>query len=79
MNNPKPLPPASGAEQPPTLLQAVLSVLSAFFGVQNAKNRERDFRHGRAGIFIGVGLALTILFVLTVWIVVKLVLAHAGM
>jgi hypothetical protein len=66
-------------ERPPTLFQTVVSVLAAFFGVQSAKNRERDFRQGRAGVFIGVGAALTVLFVLTVWLVVKLVLAHAGM
>jgi hypothetical protein len=70
---------APAKERPPTLLQTVVSVLAAFFGVQSAKNRERDFRQGRAGVFIGVGLALTVLFVLTVWLVVKLVLAHAGM
>jgi hypothetical protein len=66
-------------ERPPTLIQTVLSVLAAFFGVQSEKNRERDFHQGRAGVFIGVGLALTVLFVLAVWLVVKLVLARAGM
>jgi hypothetical protein len=54
-------------------------VLAAFFGVQSGKNRERDFKHGRAGAFIVVGLGLTAAFVIALWLVVKLVLSHAGM
>jgi hypothetical protein len=62
----------------PTLLQTVGSVLAAFFGVQSGRNRERDFKHGRAGVFIAVGIVMTILFVLSLWLVVKLVLKQAG-
>ncbi|HZP10793.1 MAG TPA: DUF2970 domain-containing protein [Nevskiaceae bacterium] len=65
-------------EKPPTLLQVVGSVLSSFFGVQNSKARERDFKHGRAGVFIAVGFAMVAAVVITVLIVVKLVLKHVG-
>jgi len=65
-------------EKPPTFLQIVGSVLASFFGVQSARARVRDFKHGRAGAFIVVGIAMTALFVITVLIVVKLVLKHAG-
>ncbi|WP_018231988.1 DUF2970 domain-containing protein [Thioalkalivibrio thiocyanodenitrificans] len=54
------------------------SVLSAFFGVQNRRNRERDFRHGKPIHFVVVGLLATLLFVLTVFGVVRLVLWLAG-
>jgi len=70
------------AEEPPKepgLLEAVGSVLAAFFGVQSSRNRVRDFKHGRSGVFIAVGVVMTVLFVLTVVLIVKLVLRHAGM
>ena len=57
-----------------TLPQVMGSVLAAAFGVQSNKNRERDFKHGSAGMFIGVGLVMTILLVLTIYGVVRLVL-----
>lgn len=73
---PDPKPPKEGA---PSLLQAFGSGLAAAFGVQNRKNRERDFKHGRPAVFIAVGLVVTALFVLTVWLAVKLVLRNAGL
>jgi hypothetical protein len=42
--------------------------------VQSNANRERDFTHGSPGMFIAVGLGMTVLLVLAVWLVVKLVL-----
>ncbi len=65
-------------DRKPTLLQVVWSVLASFFGVQSSKARERDFKHGRAGVFIAVGIAMTAVFVLTVMLIVKIVLKHAG-
>lgn len=62
----------------PSIWQAVSSVLAAFFGVQNRANRERDFKHGRAGTFIVIGVVMTVLFVLSIVVVVKLVLRNAG-
>jgi len=64
---------------PPSLLQTIVSVLASFFGVQSSKNRERDFSSGRAPVFIAVGLVATVLFVLTLVLVVKLALRNAGM
>jgi hypothetical protein len=59
-------------------LQVVSSVLAASLGVQSSKNRERDFKHGRAGIFIAAGIIFTLLFIGTVLTVVQLVLKNAG-
>ena len=71
--------PAGGPEKPPSLMQTIASVAAAFFGVQSDKNRARDFKQGRAGIFIAVGLVMTLLFILTVWLAVRITLRNAGM
>ena len=52
----------------------MLSVMAAAFGVQNSKNRERDFSHGNPLAFIVAGLIFTVLFVMTIVGVVNLVL-----
>jgi hypothetical protein len=65
-------------DQKPGLLQIVSSVLAAGFGVQSSKNRERDFKHGRARTFIIAGIVFTVLFVITVFTVVSTVLSGAG-
>ncbi|MES0874510.1 DUF2970 domain-containing protein [Sinimarinibacterium thermocellulolyticum] len=66
-------------DAPLTLWQTLTSVAAAFFGVQSARNRERDFSKGRPLHFIVVGLAMTLAFVLAVWVAVKLALRSAGM
>lgn len=65
-------------EKAPGLLQIVSSVMSAAMGIQSSKNQERDFKHGKARIFIIAGIVFTLLFILTVFTVVKLVLSQAG-
>jgi hypothetical protein len=55
----------------PNLLQVIGSVLSAAFGVQNAKNRERDFQHGNLKTFLLVGVSATIMFILLIYRIVK--------
>jgi hypothetical protein len=62
----------------PNLMQQVGSVLAAFFGVQSNKSRERDFTSGSASTFIVLGIVLTIVFILTVYGIVKLVTSLAG-
>ena len=62
----------------PSLLQVFGSVLAAAFGVQSEKNRVRDFEQGSASAFIIVGVIATILFVLTIFGVVKLVISSSG-
>ena len=67
-----------GKNQRPTLLQTAGSVLSAAFGVQSSKNRERDFKHGKASTFIIAGIVFTLLLVLALYFVVRLSLRAAG-
>ena len=59
-------------------LQVVSSIFAAGLGVQSSKNRERDFKQGRAGVFIAAGIIFTLLFIGVVFTVVQLVLKSAG-
>ena len=59
-------------------LHVVSSVFAAGLGVQSSKNRERDFKQGRAGVFIAAGIIFTLLFIATVVTVVQLVLKSAA-
>lgn len=61
-----------------SLFKVVLSVIAAMFGVQSSKNRDRDFTKGRPAAYIIVGITMTVLFILTVWLVVQFVLSMAG-
>lgn len=56
--------------------QVIGSVFAAGLGVQSSKNRERDFKQGRAGTFIAAGLIFTALFIGTVYAVVTVVLSN---
>jgi len=58
--------------------QVVSSVFAAGFGVQSSRNRERDFKQGRLGIFVAAGITFTLLFIGTVFLVVQMVLKSAG-
>lgn len=67
-------------EQPKPLstLQVIGSVLAAALGVQKRANLERDFSQGKASRFIIAGVIFTLLFVLTVYGVVQLVLSQVA-
>ena len=58
----------------PTRWQVVMSVFAMAIGVQNRKNRERDFTHGNPLDSIIARLIFTVLFMLTIVSVVYLVL-----
>lgn len=59
-------------------LQVVSSIFAAGLGVQSSKNRERDFKQGRAGVFIAAGIIFTLLFIGVVVGIVQVVLKSAG-
>ncbi|MBC3366223.1 DUF2970 domain-containing protein [Pseudomonas sp. SWRI154] len=65
--------------KPPTLLQMIHSVLAAAIGVQSGKNRARDFTHGKPSHFVILGIAFTVIFALTLFGIVKLVVHLAGL
>jgi hypothetical protein len=70
----------SGKEEgrAPSLLGVLGSVLAGMFGVQSNRRREEDFTHGKPSQYVIIGLLVTVVFVLTVWGVVSLVMKLAG-
>lgn len=58
--------------------QVISSILAAGLGVQSSKNRERDFKQGRAGVFIAAGLIFTLGFIAVMVVIVQMVLKGAG-
>lgn len=52
----------------------MLSVFQASFGVQNQKNKERDFAKGSIKGFIAAALVFTAVFILTLVTIVSIVL-----
>ncbi len=52
----------------------VQSVLAAGIGIQSKANKERDFAHGRPIHFIVGGLIGTVIFMLAIWLLVKILL-----
>jgi hypothetical protein len=65
-------------QKAPSLIGVLGSVLASMFGVQTSRRREADFTHGKPIHYILVGLLVTLVFILTVWGVVKLVVGLAG-
>ena len=65
---------AGNSSNRPTIWQVIMSVLAAALGVQNRKNRKRDFTHGNPVVFIIAGVIFTALFVMTILSVVFLVI-----
>lgn len=79
MNKPqKELPDVEEKREKLNPLQVVASVFAAGLGVQSSKNRERDFKQGRLGVFIAAGVVFTLLFIASVVFIVQMVLKGAG-
>jgi len=52
------------------LLEVILSVLAAMFGVRSHEKHQRDFEQGDATQFIAVGILFVVIFVLSlIWVV----------
>ena len=64
----------TNTQKAPSFWQVIMSVLAAAIGVQNSKNKERDFTNGNPLVFIAAGLIFTVIFVLTIVGIVFLVL-----
>ena len=61
-----------------SLWQMIGSAIAAAVGVQSSENRKRDFTRGRAGQFILIGVVGTALFVVAMYLLVRLILALAA-
>jgi hypothetical protein len=56
-----------------SLGSVVRSVSASMFGVQSSKKHAEDFSEGSVTSYVVVGLVATIVFVLTLWGIVRLV------
>ena len=65
-------------QRTPSFISVLWSVMASMFGVQSTRRHEADFTRGKPIHYILVGLLVTVMFILTVWGVVKLVLRLAG-
>jgi len=57
-------------------LRIVKSVMASFIGVQTQSNYDKDANMGSFVPFIVIGLLMAIVFVLTVWTLVNLLIAN---
>ena len=57
--------------------QIISSVLAAAIGVQSNKNRERDFTRAKPTTYIIAGAVFTLLFILSLAILVNIILKHS--
>ncbi len=64
--------------RPLGLWSTIFSVLAAMFGVQSNRNGDRDAVHGNPALFIGLGFAFTLLLVIGIYVVVRIIVAQAG-
>ncbi|HHL19175.1 MAG TPA: DUF2970 domain-containing protein [Thiothrix sp.] len=55
-------------------LRIIKSVLSAMIGVQKKQNLENDFSKSSATPFIIAGIVMTLVFIVSIWLVVQLAL-----
>ncbi len=58
----------------PGPLAVIGSIISAAFGVQSSRNRERDFTHGRFRNYVITAIIFVGVFIATVFTVVQIVL-----
>lgn len=77
MNNDNSSNEKKSPDSKPSIFQVIASVLSAFFGVQNSKNKERDFKHGNHRTFIIIGIIMTFVFIMSVFMIVQLVIYNS--
>ena len=61
-------------DKPLTFFQMAGSVLASFFGVQSSKNRERDFKRGKASQFIMIGILMTVVWYGCIYLLVNIIL-----
>ena len=60
----------------PSLISVVKSILAAAIGVQSDKNRTRDFEQGSPLTFIVGGIVFTLLFIVSLSLIVGFVLSR---
>lgn len=67
-----------GPKKPHGWRDVIAGVLAAALGVQSEKNRQRDFEHGSPRQFLVVAVVATLVFIVAIYVIVKIVLQVAG-
>ena len=65
-------------EETLALWEVFQGVIAMFIGVQSERNRERQFKYGKAYQFIIVGIIITIFFIVHIILLVKYAMSWAG-
>ena len=65
-------------EETLALWEVFQGVIAMFIGVQSEKNRERQFKYGKAYQFIIVGVIIIIFFIVHIILLVKFAMSWAG-
>lgn len=63
----------------PRFLQLVKSIVGGAFGVQSEATRQRDFQQNSPMPYIIGGLLFTVIFVVTIMLIVRAVVRSAGL
>lgn len=58
-----------------SLFSVIGSVAASMFGVQSSKKHGEDFKRGKVSTYLAIGAVATLLFILTIWAVVQLVVS----
>ena len=65
-------------EKPLSTWEVMGSLLASAFGVQSEKARERDFHRGKIHQFVIAAIVFTLVFILSIYGIVQLVLSYAA-
>lgn len=65
-------------QKSPGIFSVILSVLAAMIGVQSDKNRDRDFKQGKLGNYIFIGIIMVAIFVFTLIAIVNNILEETA-
>ena len=68
--------PSQQDQQGLSFWRVACSILASFFGVQSSKNRNRDFKYGKARDFILVGVLMTGLWYGAIYLGVTILLSN---
>ena len=58
------------------IIQVIQGVIAAMFGVRDHRKHRADFEKGDLGQFVATGIVMVVIFVLTIYWIVKIILAQ---
>jgi len=70
--------PETGKRKGTGLFSIMKSTIAAACGIQTKANRERDFENGKPSTFVIAGLVFVVIFILSMYGIVQLVMSLAA-